>query len=63
LRIILAIGTLYLLHNPWVHLGRLGVFRLFDVGGAVAIAGLVLKVVVSAIRNAHALYQEERLPQ
>jgi phosphatidylglycerophosphate synthase len=63
LRIILAIGTLYLLHNPWVHLGNLGVFRLFDVGGAVAIAGLVLKVVVSAIRNAHALYREERLPQ
>jgi phosphatidylglycerophosphate synthase len=61
LRIILAIGTLYLLHKPWVHLGGLGEFRLFDVGGAVAIAGLALKLVVSAARNTHALYQAERL--
>ncbi len=63
LRIILAIGTLYLLYKPGVHLGRLGVFRLFDVGGAVAIAGLALKVVVSAACNACALYREERLPR
>lgn len=63
LRIILSIGTLYLLYKPWVHLGSLGMFRLFDVGGAVAIAGLVLKVLVSAIRNAHALYLAERLPR
>ncbi len=63
LRIILSIGTLYLLYKPWVHLGSLGVFPLFDVGGVVAIAGLALKLVVSAIRNAHALYWEERLPR
>ena len=63
LRIVLAIGTLYLLHKPWVHLGSLGVHRLFDVGGAVAIAGLVLKILVSAVRNTHALYWAERLPQ
>jgi phosphatidylglycerophosphate synthase len=62
LRIILAIGTLYLLHKPWVHLGRLGVYRLFDVGGAVAIAGITLKLVVSAVRNTRALYLAERLP-
>jgi len=63
LRIILAIGTLYLLHKPWVHLGSLGVRRLFDVGGTVAIAGLALKFVVSAVRNTHALYLAERLPR
>ena len=63
LRIILAIGTLYLLHRPWVHLGSLGVHRLFDVGGTVAIAGLALKFVVSAVRNTHALYFAERLPR
>jgi phosphatidylglycerophosphate synthase len=63
LRIILAIGTLYLLYKPWVHLGSLGLFRLFDVGGAVAMAGLALKLVVSAVRNTHALYIEERLPR
>ena len=63
LRIILSIGTLYLLYRPWVNLGSLGMFRLFDVGGVVAIAGLALKIVVSAVRNGHALYMEERLPQ
>ncbi len=63
LRIILAIGTLYLLYKPWVHLGSLGVFRLFDVGGVVAIAGLVVKIVVSAGRNTLALYREEKLPR
>lgn len=63
LRIILAIGTVYLLHKPWVQLGAIGVFRLFDVGGIVAIAGLVLKLVVSAVRNSRALYLAERLPR
>ena len=63
LRIILSIGTIYLLYNQWVHLGSLGVFRLFDVGGTVAIAGLMLKLAVCAIRNTHALYLAERLPR
>ena len=63
LRIILAIGTLYLLHRPWVKLGGIGVFRLFDVGGIIAIAGLLLKLVVCAIRNTCALYLAERLPR
>jgi hypothetical protein len=63
LRIILAIGTLYLLRGPWVHLGVIGVFRLFDVGGIIAIAGMALKLVVCAIRNTHALYLAERLPR
>jgi len=62
LRIVLAIGTLYLLHTPWVQLGALGVFRLFDVGGIIGIAGLGLKFVVSAVRNSRALYLAERLP-
>ena len=61
LRIILAIGTVYLLHGPWVHLGAIGVFRLFDMGGTIAIASLVLKLVVCAVRNAHALYLAEKL--
>jgi phosphatidylglycerophosphate synthase len=61
LRIILAIGTVYLLHRPWIQLGAIGVFRLFDVGGIIAIAGLVLKFVVCAVRNSRALYLAERL--
>jgi len=61
LRIILSIGTLYLLYRPWVRLGSLGTFLLFDVGGTVAIAGLALKVAVSAIHNTRELYVAERL--
>lgn len=63
LRIILSIGTVYVFFSPWVQLGGLGVYRLFDVGGVVAIAGLAVKLGVSALRNGYALYQEERLPQ
>jgi phosphatidylglycerophosphate synthase len=63
LRIILAIGTMYVLHTPWVHLAGIGVFRLFDVGGIIAIGGLLLKLVVCAIRNTCALYLAERLPR
>jgi len=41
----------------------LGEFRLFDIGGVVAIAGLATKVAVSAIRNTRALYLAEKLPR
>lgn len=63
LRIILAIGTLYLLHNPWVELGGAGRYLLFDVGGIVSIAGMALTLTVSAIRNTRALYKAEPLPR
>lgn len=63
LRILLAVGTLYVLYKPCVHLGSLGVFRLFDVGGTIAMAGLAIKLIVSAVTNTHALYLAERLPE
>jgi archaetidylinositol phosphate synthase len=59
LRIVLATGTLYLLKNPWVHIVGKGPFLLFDVGGVVAIAGLLSALTYSSIRNARALYQAE----
>ena len=59
LRILLAIGTLYLFLNPSVRIGGLGTYRLFDVGGVVAIAGLAAAFMASAIRNTHLLYQAE----
>ena len=59
LRILLSIGTLYLLHKPWIYLGGKGPFLLFDVGGAVAIAGLLSAFLYSAIRNARLLYRAE----
>ena len=61
LRILLAIGTLYLLHKPWIELVPWGPFRLFDVGGVIASAGLMVALVVSSIRNTMALYRAEPL--
>jgi phosphatidylglycerophosphate synthase len=62
LRIILATGALYLLHSRWAHIGPWGTFRLFDVGGVVSIAGMAVKLAVSAVRNTRTLYEQESLP-
>jgi hypothetical protein len=61
MRILLATGTVYTFFKPMVHLGDLGVFRLFDVGGVVGIVGLGLALFVSAVRNTMALYKAEPL--
>ncbi len=62
LRIILAIGAVEMIQNPWVSIGSLPPMRLFDVGGIVAIVGLAVVFVVSAVRNTVALYRAEPLP-
>jgi archaetidylinositol phosphate synthase len=61
LRILLAIGTLRLMHSDFVSLAG-HKWLLFDVGGAVAIAGFIAAFTAGAIRNGTALYREERLP-
>ena len=61
LRILLSIGTLYLLYKPVVQLGTLGAFRLFDVAGVCATVGLAGVLTFSAIRNTRTLYQAEPL--
>ena len=61
LRIVLAIGALKVVSSPWIALGGLEV-RLFDLGGIVAIAGLALAFIVSAVRNTMALYAAEPRP-
>ena len=62
LRILLAVGTLQLMRSDFVSiLGQR--WLLFDVGGAVAIAGVLTAFVVSAVRNGMALYREEPLPR
>jgi phosphatidylglycerophosphate synthase len=61
LRIVLSIGTLYLLKNPWVNIGDKGPFLLFDIGGIVSIAGLFAALMYSAFRNTIALYRTESL--
>lgn len=59
LRILLAIGNIAVLWKPVVLGGR---YRLFDVGGVVGIAGMLLIVLISFVRNTRILYREERLP-
>jgi phosphatidylglycerophosphate synthase len=61
LRILLAAGTIQLLRSPEVTLfgSRL---LLFDVGGGVAVIGLLATFVASAIANTRTLYRAEPLP-
>ena len=61
LRILIAAGGFYVAAHPWVEIAGARV-RLLDLSGLVAVAGLMLVFVVSAIRNARALYLAEPLP-
>ncbi len=62
MRLILIIGNIYLLHGSHVHLfGHR--FLLFDVGGVVSIIGMASILVFTSIKNTHALYELERLPE
>jgi len=61
LRILLAIGAIAVVNKPWVDVAGQHA-RLFDVGGLVAIAGMIAAFGVSAIRNTRALYLAEPLP-
>lgn len=60
LRMLLAVGNLALLWKPQVHfLG--GYYKLFDVGGAIGLAGMALMVVFFTGQNTLRLYREERI--
>jgi phosphatidylglycerophosphate synthase len=60
LRILLAVGNLALLWRPRVHfLG--GNHRLFDVGGAIGLAGMAVMLVFFTGQNTLRLYREERI--
>jgi len=62
LRILLAIGVLQLMRSEALSiLGHR--WLLFDVGGAVAIAGFLVAFAVGGVRNGVALFNEERLPR
>jgi archaetidylinositol phosphate synthase len=61
LRLMLALGNLALLAWPrFTLLGR--EWLLYDVVGAMAIAGLAVVLIVTTARNTRALYELERLP-
>ena len=61
LRILLAIGALFLFIKPIVVIFGQS-YRLFDVGGAVGIAGMFVTLVVAAVSHARTLYIAEPLP-
>jgi phosphatidylglycerophosphate synthase len=60
LRILLAVGNLALLWKPRVHLFG-GVYRLFDVGGVIGLAGMAMMLVFFTLQNTLRLYRQERI--
>lgn len=60
LRILLAVGNLALFWKPAVHLFG-GEYRLFNVGGAIGLAGMAAMVIVFTLQNTIRLYREERI--
>jgi archaetidylinositol phosphate synthase len=63
LRIVLAIGILKAVLTPRISVGSLEGVLLLDVGGVVALAGLLIAFLVGALRNTRSLYAAEPLPQ
>jgi archaetidylinositol phosphate synthase len=61
IRIVLMIGNAVLTIHPYAHIGA-RTFRLFDVGGAVAIAGMAIMAAAATARHTVALYRDETLP-
>jgi archaetidylinositol phosphate synthase len=61
LRILLAIGAVFVARQPWVTVAGHRAL-LLDVGGLVTAVGLVIVFAASAIRNTRALYLAEPLP-
>jgi len=59
LRILLAIGTMALPGNPHVPLGLLGRMPLFDVGGLIAIVGMLVALSAAVWQNTRALARLE----
>jgi len=60
IRILLIIGNVALINHSVVTLFGMR-FRLFDVGGSVAILGMTLMLIVSAVSHTIRLYREETL--
>jgi phosphatidylglycerophosphate synthase len=62
LRILLAIGSLWLMVKPFVTLfGH--TYRLFDVGGVAGIVGLGFTLLITVIRHTRTLYRLEPIPK
>jgi phosphatidylglycerophosphate synthase len=62
LRILLAAGTLQIMRSHYVSIAG-NRFLLFDLGGVVAIAALLVTFVASSIATGRLLYRQEPLPE
>jgi phosphatidylglycerophosphate synthase len=62
LRIVLMIGALKAAVAPVVQVPLIGAMRLFDIGGIVAVAGMGIAFIVSAVTTTRALYRAEPIP-
>jgi len=60
MRLLLMIGNVFLIYHPRAYHRR---YLLFDVGGVVAVIGMLIILIVLSIQNTHTLYQMERLPK
>ena len=62
LRILIAAGAIKAALGPLVTVPLIGQIALFDLGGAIAIGGLLVTFVASSVGNTRALYLAEPLP-
>jgi archaetidylinositol phosphate synthase len=60
IRILLVVGNLALLKHSVIKIFVWHV-RLFDLGGAIAIAGMAMMLIASAVRHTRQLYREEKI--
>src|SRR4030081_269676 len=58
LRVLLAVGNLAMFRWAWVIHGR---YRLFDIGGAIGLAVMLLMLAAVSLKNTLRLYREERI--
>jgi archaetidylinositol phosphate synthase len=61
LRILLAVGAVFAARQPWATIAGRHIL-LFDLGGIIATAGLLVAFIASSIRNTRALYLADPLP-
>lgn len=62
LRILLAVGALKAAVSPWVSIGGGTRVLLFDIGGVMGVAGLLIAFIAASIRNTRALYIADPRP-
>lgn len=60
LRILLIIGNLFALRNPWAKVGEIQ-FLFFDVGFAIGTVGVSVILIQAVVRHTRMLYCEERI--